>query len=72
MIAVNNWISVEDKLPNKDQDVLIYKGNHIGDMMYVYTYSGNNEWEDEYGYWSRTDDEGITHWMPLPAPPKEN
>lgn len=71
---MNKWINVEDKLPSKDQDVLIYKGNYIGDMMYVYTYLGNNEWEDEYGYWSRTDDEGITHWMPLPTPPtkKEN
>lgn len=71
MIAVNNWISVKDELPDKDRDVLIYKGNHIGDMMYVYTYLGNNEWEDEYGYWSRTDDEGITHWTPLPEPPTE-
>ncbi len=68
---MHKWISVKDELPNKDQDVLIYKGNHIGDMMYVYTYLGHNEWEDEYGYWSRTDDEGITHWMPLPTLPTE-
>jgi hypothetical protein len=66
---MNKWISVKDELPDKDQDVLIYRGNHISDMMYVYTYLGNNEWEDDYGYWSRTDDEGITHWMPLPTPP---
>lgn len=66
------WISVKDELPDKNQDVLIYRGNYIEDMMHVYTYLGNNEWEDEYGYWSRTDDEGITHWMPLPEPPKED
>ena len=67
----STWISVKDELPDKNQDVLIYRGNHIGDMMHVYTYLGNNKWEDEYGYWSKTDDEGITHWMPLPEPPTE-
>lgn len=65
------WISVKDRLPKKNKNVLIYRGNHIGDMMYVYTYKGNSEWEDEYGYWSRTDEEGITHWMHLPEPPRE-
>ena len=39
------WISVKDKLPKRNEDVLIYRWNHIGDMMYVYTYKGNNEWE---------------------------
>lgn len=67
---MNKWINVEDRMPEKNQDVLVYRGSHIGDMMF-YTYIGNNEWEDEYGYWSRTDDEGITHWMPLPKPPTE-
>lgn len=66
-----NWINVKDKLPEENADVLIYRGGFIGDLMNVYTYKGHNEWEDEYGYWSITEDEGITHWMPLPAPPKD-
>lgn len=66
-----NWISVKDRLPETNQEVLVYRGSHIGDLMNVYTYVGNDKWEDEYGYWSVTDDEGITHWMPLPAPPTE-
>jgi hypothetical protein len=65
------WISVEDRLPETNEDVLIYRGKRIGCLVNVYTYLGNNEWEDEYGYWSRTDDESITHWMPLPTPPTE-
>lgn len=65
------WISVEDRLPEENTDVLIYRGGFRDDLMNVYTYMGHNEWEDEYGYWSRTDDEGITHWMPLPEPPKD-
>jgi hypothetical protein len=67
------WISVEDRLPEIQQEVLVYRGHHSG-LMNTYTYCGNNEWEDDYGYWGRTKDEGITHWMPLPTPPtvKEN
>lgn len=64
------WVSVEGKLPTKNEDVLVYRGGHIGNLMNVYTYLDNDEWEDEHGYWSRTKDEGITHWMPLPEPPK--
>lgn len=69
---MNKWINVKDQLPEKNQGVLIYRGQFIGDLISVYTYIGNNEWEDEYGYWSRTDDEGITHWMSLPEPPRED
>ena len=64
------WISVEDRLPENCQEVLVYRGQH-SDLMNVYTYMGNDSWEDDYGYWSRTEDEGITHWMPLPSPPAE-
>ena len=67
------WISVKDRLPNKDEEVLVYRGIHRG-LMDVYTYIDHDEWDDAYGYCSGTDNEGITHWMPLPAPPtaKEN
>jgi hypothetical protein len=67
------WISIEDGLPEIQQEVLVYRGHHSG-LMNTYTYCGHNEWEDDYGYWGRTTDEGITHWMPLPTPPavKEN
>lgn len=67
---MTNWIRIEDCLPNKNDDVLCYRGSHIGGMMDVYTYMGDNSWEDSYGYWSRTEDEGITHWMSLPESPK--
>ena len=62
------WISVEDRLPEIQQEILVYRGYHSG-LMNTYTYFGNNEWEDDYGYWGTTDNEGITHWMPLPTPP---
>ena len=67
---MNEWISVKDRLPEERTEVLVYRGGYI-DMMNVYTYLGNGEWEDSYGYWSKTEDEGITYWMPLPDLPKE-
>lgn len=64
------WISVEERLPDVLQEVFVYRGNHIGNLMNVYTYVGGDMWQDEYGFGCRQVDEGITHWMPLPEPPK--
>lgn len=68
---MNEWISVKSRMPSKHEMVLVYRGGCIGDLMNTYTYLGNDEWEDDFGYWSRTENEGITHWMHLPAPPKD-
>lgn len=63
------WVKVEDFCPKVDTDVLCYRGNHIGGMKDVYRYKGNGVWEDSYGYWQTTEDEGITYWMELPPDP---
>ena len=68
----NKWIPVTERLPEEDEDVLCSRGNHIGALMDVYTYVGDDQWDDTYGYRSGTEDEGITHWMPLPEPSKED
>lgn len=41
-------------------------------MMDVYTYKGDDVWEDSYGYWQTTEDEGITAWKLLPSGYKSN
>jgi hypothetical protein len=77
------WISVEEKLPEMGKVVILYqtypKGTafncradplprnftHIGGLRYNGKFIS---YEDQYS------DEGlkyITHWMPLPSPPKE-
>ena len=59
----NNWISVEDRLPDDQEEVL------------VCTRSKNGYRNIDKGYWSidRFIHRGraeVTHWMPLPEPPK--
>jgi len=61
------WISVDERLPEDNgyiNSVLFYSG------CIRYGYLDTDGWRDE------TDDRfsphvsGVTHWMPLPAPPK--
>ena len=66
---LNEWISVKDWLPTANEEVLVYRGGHIGELMNVYRYLDDDEWIDERGYLTKTNDEGITHWMPLPETP---
>lgn len=60
------WISVEDRLPGTRDNVLAYDINDIGTIYIAFYFDG---------LW-RQDDiphvgvDTITHWMPLPEPPK--
>ena len=61
-VTVQEWISVDDRLPEKDEIVIIctdenfiYAGELIGDTWFL----DNDSWT-----------ETVTHWMPLPEPPK--
>lgn len=57
-----NWISVKDKLPGPLEDVLVCYT--CGKVTCGYKhYSGDWSLEGLYG--------PVTHWMPLPEPPKE-
>lgn len=77
----NEWISVKDRLPKKNGDYLCYDGNYIRLLSFAkslysvdkYTFtnehrSGFYDYDIEWGYceWDE-----VTHWMPLPKPPKE-
>ena len=56
--TASNWISVEDKLPEPYTMVLVYTGYKTIDMIFYSEISG----------WNRCPN--VTHWMPLPQPPK--
>lgn len=54
----SGWISVNDRLPEKHVGVLVYNGSIHEDFIC------------SSGYFYDTLD--VTHWMPLPEPPKES
>jgi len=55
---MSDWISVEDRLPDDDVDVLIHGGTFgVG-------YREDDTWY-ELLPWTKSP----THWMPLPEPP---
>lgn len=61
---MSDWISVKDKLPNFGVVVLVW-----GNFGYVTTAErvAKDSWE--FAELMLADDK-ITHWMPLPSPPK--
>lgn len=65
--AMPRWISVEERLPEAHKNVLVYVTNPIG------WWNVEIDWMDEQGWVCSADSEWhtITHWMPLPEPPKE-
>ena len=64
------WVSVEERLPEKGGVALVWDGKYRKVGCY-----GRFGWHEEYD----PDDErsvghfiyDVTHWMPLPEPPKE-
>ena len=74
--CVPKWISVKDRLPEDDVDVIVYAVSNNGGYTIVITfhthklYGLNIEgWAPPWQYF--TISYTITHWMPLPEPPKE-
>ena len=91
---LNGWISVKDRLPDVEQDVLMLveeievygkhdERKHKWHNIYV-GYCDNGNWLTSYCYGceyvSKVNDDfvsrkdksrvKVTHWMPLPEPPK--
>lgn len=64
------WISVKDRMPEKSGQYLCWFGaNKVAIGMAIVTYV--NEWKAFGRLESFEKYPNITHWMPLPEPPKE-
>jgi Protein of unknown function (DUF551) len=63
------WISVKDRLPDKGEEVgYVFDGKNIRRDVYAPGFNGKWETENSMGWYVTV--ENITHWMPLPEPPK--
>ena len=59
--SVPKWISVDDRLPEQGEEAICIAAD--GDMM-IGKYT-------EWGWMFPCYFEELTHWMPIPEPPKE-
>ena len=78
-VTVQKWIPVTERLPEndygkhwKERKYYLVRVNPSG-LMYVahYGYKEHNWWIDDHDcVLSATSFKEVTHWMPLPEPPK--
>jgi len=66
------WISVKDRLPEPETEVLIYEPEFI--QVSLYSFTGPYGRKQKIPVFNDNDDEQPstffpTHWMPLPSPP---
>ncbi len=63
------WISVRDRLPKLDEEVLTYcpDAKYHSQFMAAW-FDGEDFWYDEQG----SPAVGVTHWMIMPASPKDD
>lgn len=67
--SLGGWISVKDRLPEDDKDVLVYDSGSKEIIMASYN-SDYDEWSTPYDYYYDLDNDKITHWQPLPELPE--
>ena len=73
-VTVQEWISVKDRLPDQSGEVLvIVSGNPQKNITLNFAYE-LVEYDPYDGWimemWPEWEDAVVTHWMPLPLPPK--
>ena len=75
-VTVQEWISVKDKLPPYNRDVLVYRPNMVMKILvdnYAWHYrDDDDEWYEDWALYGKDADGNpiITHWSYLPQPPE--
>ncbi len=76
-VTVQEWISVKDRLPdNQEHDWVLAQVVEDSGFMHIskvmeYRQQRNDWFEETYGWLSEHNGAfTVTHWMPLPQPPK--
>ena len=67
----NEWVSVNERLPDDDENVLVYSGDK--EMFIAWCGVIGRTWRDSFrdAPYDELVGISITHWMPLPQPPSE-
>ena len=75
-VTVQEWISVKDKLPPYNRDVLVYRPNMamkiLVDNYALHYRDDDDEWYEDWALYGKDADGNpiITHWSYLPQPPE--
>ena len=71
-VTIQEWISVNDRLPEEGEYVLcVLKGFNYGGKIQVCKFVPADKFKDKpYFEHFRNGFPSVTHWMPLPQPPK--
>lgn len=71
-VTVQEWTSVDDRLPEEGEYVLcVLKGFNYGGKIQVCKFVPADKFKDKpYFEHFRNGFPSVTHWMPLPQPPK--
>jgi hypothetical protein len=70
---VSEWVSVKERLPVANQRVFVACDNDVVVVAEIShgIFVGSTRWIFEANHHSRHYEPEVTHWMPLPEPPKE-
>ena len=60
----HNWIPVEERLPKENEEVLAYNAENEEVIACDYHHKMFHCWPETFG-------KSITHWMPMPQPPRK-
>ncbi|HHZ6890309.1 DUF551 domain-containing protein [Klebsiella michiganensis] len=72
-VITDRWIPVSERMPETNKFVLVSNGVWIGQGLYDDSehLESDEHWQDEHREFINVLHHPVTHWMPLPAAPKQ-
>lgn len=67
-VETGKWIPVTERLPEQFSSVIVFRKTKTYSMLHYSSALGFHFYDSE---WGDVTVDNVTHWMPLPEPPKE-